>query len=174
MWPAVHMPIPWLPKWWSWIWSRDEHIPKVIGAIHKFKVTREEIWFLPEVLIHSHSNLPFNTGAISHLQPQWINQGKLGTDFWKEDNDTCRKTYSLGSHHNIQCIKELLQRKVLENTELLMKNKNSSVIFYLYATNTRNVLFNISNNVLHKQRQMDTNMLIMVHKTLLKSSKMAW
>lgn len=100
MWPAVHMPTPWLPKWWSWIWSRDEHIPKVIGAIHKFKVTRDEIWFLLKVHIHSHTNVPFNTGAISHLQPQWINQRKLGTDFWKE-----RTMVPVGKHSILEATK---------------------------------------------------------------------
>lgn len=55
---------------------------------------------------------------------------KVGTQFLeREDNNTCRKTYSLGSYHNILWVKELLQRKVLENTELLIKNKNSLVVF---------------------------------------------
>lgn len=38
--PAVHMPVLSLPKLGSYIWSPDELIPKIPGAVHKVKVTK--------------------------------------------------------------------------------------------------------------------------------------
>lgn len=101
-WPAVHMPVPLFPKSPSWIWSRDGHIPKVIGATHKFKVTRDEMQFLLERCTYPHMNLPSDT-LFYFPAPMTMNQlRKVGTWFLeREDNDPCRETYTLGSYHNI-------------------------------------------------------------------------
>lgn len=138
---------------------------KYRGLFTRLKSLRGEIWFLPEVHIPSHPPLPFTTlcyfpSSVTMKE----NQRKLGLSFWKEDNDTRRKTNSVGSHHNIQWVKERLQRKVLDKMEFLIKDKNFLVISYLCATNTLNVLFNISNKALHKQTQKDTDRLITAHK----------
>lgn len=72
----------------------------------------------------------------------------------------------------MQWAKELLQRELLENTELLIKNKNSSH-FHLYATNSTNVLMSYLIFQITLHRDMNRSA-YKGTQNLLKSSKLAW